>query len=481
MSKNPQGSPSTTWGQGIVEAIGNWNPQLLHELKSRVSWPNIAICGLLSIGLQIAVMAGLSSWMNVGIDRSQSYFEGYRIDNLTQWPPLLWGYCNGMSSYIILMLMATVAVYFVANSFHQEEQQGTLDFLRLASSGADTILVGKLLGAPSLVYVAGVCALPLQLYAAQAAKISLLTILVWDVEIVGMVAICCLSAALVTLRLGSPPILLAISTLGLSALLIICSLMWQIDSSTPVQWYGISWQEPLINAIAIAVMAGMGIYWQYQALARTYDRMATSLSRSQSYLWSLNCHLLLLGFCITTDTNRHSGIVNLCFDLSLQTYRSQNSVHPIEGGLPGLFWSFLAFWLLSLIPLLRSTGRTLTTQTSQKSTEYTSRLKTILFDDRAPAILATLANLGIAILVWSLPVLAMLPTVEVSDDFGVYSVSSFGINFPFWLALMFVMMFSLSAMTPSDLFRRVCTSPLWITLSIAAIVYPTIVWTFFRQ
>jgi hypothetical protein len=480
MSKNPQRSPHATWGKRIVEAIGNWNPQLLHELNSRVSWLNVAICGLLSIGLQIATMAGLASWMNAGIDRSQSYSKGDHIENLTQWPPLLWGCFAGMISYIILLLMATVAVYFIASSFHEEEQQGTLDFLRLAPHGSATILVGKLLGVPALVYVAGVCALPLQLYAAQAAQISLLTVLTWDVEIVGMVAIFGLSAALVTLRLNWSPILLAISTLGLAALLTIVSFMSQIDSSASVQWYGISLQDPLVNLVGIAAMAGMGIYWQYQALARIYDRMATSLSRLQSYLWSLNCHLLLLGFCITTGTDRHSGIFNLAFDLSLQTYRSQNSVHPIYGDLPGLFWSFLAFWLLSLIPLLRSTDRVLTSQTDQKFTK-SSWLQTILFDDRAPAIWAVLANLGIALFGWSLPALARLPTIEISDDFGAYSVSSFGINFPFWLAIIFVLMFSLNAMMSSNLFRRVCTSPLWIALSIVAVSHPTIVWTFFRQ
>jgi hypothetical protein len=43
-----------------------------------------SICGLISIDLQIATIAGMSGWIGAGIDRSQSYSKGYHIDNLTQ-------------------------------------------------------------------------------------------------------------------------------------------------------------------------------------------------------------------------------------------------------------------------------------------------------------------------------------------------------------------------------------------------------------
>jgi hypothetical protein len=220
----------------------------------------------------------------------------------------------------------------------------------------------------------------------------------------------------------------------------------------------------------------------YLALARTYDRAATILSRGQSYLWSLNYHLFLLGLCITSDSHHNGGILGLSFDASLQTYRSATeSVHPIYGNLPGLFWSLLSFWLLSLIPLLLPNARTLSTWAKPGFTK-SSWLKTILFDDRSPAILAVLVNLGIAISVWSIPALLMLPTIDTdyTTEFPgseTYSVSSFGVNFPFWLVTIFILMFIWSIIAPPSLFRRVSNSPLWTIGAIAVIIYPTISWT----
>jgi hypothetical protein len=479
MSKNSKSFPSANWWERFVEAIGNWNPQLLHELNSRVSLTNLAICGLLSIGLQLASIACLLGWMHSTTNPSSSYhLKDYNIYNPTQWSSWRWGYAAGSDSCAIFVLMATLGVYVIASSFRKEASQGTLDFLRLSPRKTSTILIGKLLGSPILVYWVGICALPLQFYGAQVAQISLLTVLVWDLEILALLAIFYPIAALLTLRFKVLPILLAVSTCGLSILLILSSIMWSISSDS-VHWYGISLSDPLMTFLAIAALVILVIYWLYLALERTYDRTATILSRKHSYVWSLNYHLFLLGLCITHSEYRH-GSLGLSFNAALQTSQSMNSGHPIDGNLPGLFWSLLSFWLLSLIPLIQPSTQILSSWAKQK-VEPSSWWKTMLFDDRSPAILAVLVNLGIAISVWTIPVLLMLPTIDTHDtaiEEGAYSVSSFGINFPSWLLTMFVLMFIANMMAPTGLFRRICNSPLWTIAAIAVILYPTISWTF---
>jgi ABC-type transport system involved in cytochrome c biogenesis permease component len=466
MSKNPQSFLDLNWWTGFVEAIGNWNPQLLYELKSRVNLRNVVLGGLLSIGLQLCSIAGTSSWLNASIDRHNSYYE------------LPWMYVTAINCYIIFVLMATVGVYFIASSFRQEQRQGTLDFLRLAPQTAAAILMGKLLGAPSLVYWAGICALPLQLYGAQVAKISLLTILIWDFEILGLLAMFYLSAALLTLWFETLPMLLALATCGFSLLIIFINFLLGFESGS-VQWYGISWSDPLMTFFAIAILAGMALYWLAQILERTYDRAATLLNRGQSYLWSLNYHVFLLGLCITSSPHGNGGIFGLSFNAALQTYQSIQSVHPIDGKLPGFFWSMLSFWLLCLIPLLLPNVRTSIGSSAKQGVSDLSWWKTMLFDDLSPSILAVLVNLGIAISVWSIPVLAMLPTIDTKDtsiEERSYSVSSLGINFPFWLSIIFSLMFVWSTIDPHS-FRRISSSPLWVAVTISVIIYPTLYWT----
>jgi ABC-type transport system involved in cytochrome c biogenesis permease component len=407
-----------------------------------------------------------------------------RIVDLHQLSSIFSGYFAGINSYLLFILMATAGVYAIASSFYQEEQQGTLDCLRLAPCKASTILMGKLLGAPVLVYLAGICALPLQLYTAQVAKISLLTILTWDLEIFGLLAIFYLGAAVLTLRFKTLPIVLAVSTGGLSCLLIIVKLISE-PWSHPVQWYGISWTDPLLTFLAIAALAGIVIYWLYRVLERTYDRAATILSRRYSYLWSLNYHLFLLGLCLTHHNYDTGGIFGLSFDASLQTIQAMESGHPIYGDLPGLFWSLLSFWLLSIIPILLPKDGIFRSFAKQKFTK-SSWLKMMLLEDRSPAILAVLVNLGIALTVWSIPVLLRLPTIETQDKAWTdgadipYAVSSFGINYPSWVTIIFMVIFVWSSISPASFFRRVSNSPLWTICSFIMIFYPTVFWTLFR-
>ena len=430
MSKNLNSSVYIAWWVWIVEAIGDWNPQLLRELKSRVNWRNSIVTGLLSIGLQASFLAYRSTLLPIDRVTDDTVYPQYcQIDlafrcaadalgnpiiDWAQW----WAHV-AMGSGLIFVLMATVGAYFVAGSFRQERELGTLDFLRLVPRSSATVLVGKLLGVPVLVYLAAICALPLQLYAVCAADLSTLTLLTWDLAMVGLTIMCYLSATLVTLRSNALPILSAIVTFISSGVLVAISLRWygKYDNFT-LQWYGIRLDNQLQTFLVLIALTGLGCYWLYRAVERSYQQPNRPiLSRTQSYLWSLTYHLFLLGFCVIhklpdeyffKDTSHSQFTPRLAFDLSLNAYSGGTSSDGFSGNLPPMFWSLLLFWLLLTISLMLPNVRAMT-EWAQEQDFKPDWWKTMLWDDRSPAILAALVNIGIAIAVWSIPISIAFP------------------------------------------------------------------------
>jgi ABC-2 family transporter protein len=431
MSKNLNSSVYIAWWVWIVETIGDWNPQLLRELKSRVNWLNLIVTGLCSIGLQASFLAYRSTLLPARrVTDSWVYHQycqqhsnpGCAVDALgnllIDWPE--WWAHVAMGSGLVFVLMATVGAYFVASSFRQERELGTLDFLRLVPRKSATVLVGKLVGVPVLVYFAALCTLPLQLYAIRAAGISTLTVVAWDLAMVGLTMMCYLSATIVTLRANVLPILSAIVTSISSGLLVPICLRWygRYDRST-LQWYGIYLDNHLPTFLVLSALTGLGIYWLYQALVRSYQQPSSPiLSRTQSYWWSLTYHLFLLGFCVVRKLPDRAYFVGgtsdakfahrLAFDLSLNANNSGSSDEGLYGNLPPMFWSLLLFWLLLTIALMLPKVRSMTAW-AQEQQFKPNWWQPMLWHDRSPAIFAALINVGIAIVVWSIPVALSFP------------------------------------------------------------------------
>jgi hypothetical protein len=145
-----------------LDRLGNWNPQLIRELKGRLKPRNLAIALTLSLvgQLLIVMTCFMSSNGSVVID----------------WP-LLWSDVFVHLSWFSTLALLGVGTYLLINDLAQEERRGTLNFLRLSPQSSQSILLGKLLGVPSLLYLAIVLAVPLHLWSGLAADIPLSLIL----------------------------------------------------------------------------------------------------------------------------------------------------------------------------------------------------------------------------------------------------------------------------------------------------------------
>jgi hypothetical protein len=181
--------------QRILNAIGDWNPQLLREWQGRFKPWDVTGAFAVSAIAQFIFMTQRRGALPGSYSENHIYCTGDRVapldapTNITpgggagviNYDPLclkdqagdilinwqLWWQDNFTPLTEILLGAVIVAgVYWLISDFIFEERRGTLNFVRLSPRPGKEILWGKLLGVPTLVYIALAVALPLHLYTA---------------------------------------------------------------------------------------------------------------------------------------------------------------------------------------------------------------------------------------------------------------------------------------------------------------------------
>ena len=402
----------------VLDRIGEYNPQLMREIKSRVSWRNGIIMVLVSFISQIMVLIAQSAKLPV-MKVKQNYYDsqycfykqytpsspgGCKLDvaglPLIDWPKWWTDTTLGVSAVMVVGLFVG-GVYLLASNFSQEERRGTLNFIRLTPQQAGSIIGGKLLGVPLLVYVGTALALPLQFYALQQANLPKSSILGWDILMSSLAILLYLGAILATMWFKAQSILLAGIAMFFSYPLIYTSTIWY-DSSQRwqdnrseryINWYGLHVGNNLFSYLLLAGLTAAGIYWLYQAIQRRYLKpTATVLSKKQSYVWSAMYHAGMAGFAVFGF-----NMVTLPFGLN-----NDSMVTPIT-----VLFAFS--WLMLLIPLLLPSQQSLVEWSRQRPVGHkkgSSLLASLIGQEKSPAMLAIALNIVIAAAVW-LPLISM--------------------------------------------------------------------------
>ncbi len=83
-----------------------------------------------------------------------------------------WEYTFLAFSVIFVFTMLVGGTYLLISDLAKEEQRGTLNFIRLSPQSETSILTGKILGVPSLIYLFVLTAIPLHFWAGHSAQIS---------------------------------------------------------------------------------------------------------------------------------------------------------------------------------------------------------------------------------------------------------------------------------------------------------------------
>ncbi len=200
MKQNIQLFQSSLW-----EKFLDSNPQLFREIKGKLKTRNVVIAVAISVITQfvigISLLGELPDPNPEGLLKAQygryGMGDGYRNslaytkDLLGNWVinwQLLWLDLFIALSIVSIFALLIVGTYMLIADTVKEEDRGTLNFIRLTPQSASTILLGKILGVPILLYVAILLILPLQIISGLGAQIPLTLIIAFDVVIVASCA-----------------------------------------------------------------------------------------------------------------------------------------------------------------------------------------------------------------------------------------------------------------------------------------------------
>ncbi len=344
----------------ILDTIGNWNSQLFRELKGRLKIGKIAIVSFLSLSSQLVLFLFWSAQIPVvspvaegnypthnpfcaGLDGNPKGYETQCIQDaagnfIINWPSwwlqiFVW---LSICSAIVLLVVGT---YMLVSDVDQEERRGTLNFIRLSPQSATQILIGKILGVPILLYLAGILAVPLHIYSGLSAHIPLHHILCFDIAMAASCALIYSGAMLFGLTtswlggfqpwLASAAVLTFITTafnvpyVGnaadlltfLSPATVLKQVIYQVNPSSDynlgwlikkinnLEWFHFPVGENILACTALSLLiAAVATYWMWQGWQRRFPNpLATVLSKKQSYLLVICYQSIILGFALQSN------------------------------------------------------------------------------------------------------------------------------------------------------------------------------------
>ncbi len=412
----------------IIDRVGDWNPQIFRELKERLTSRNIGITATLSLLVQGIVWFIYNSQVQISrpdlpqkvIESSTSYpntvhnhyCREFFKDNYSEvckfdasgnvininWQ--LWQsdvfICLG---WILSIGLILGSVYLLVADLVQEEKRGTLNFIRLSPQSAQTVFIGKILGVPSLVYLAAALMLPFHLLIGISAGASIPLLAGWYLTIGSIWWLLSSAAVLYVLLGGIQPILTIIAVAYPTVLPVflidrftaatINQEKWLKEIDRVVQWFWL----PVGGSALWLYAFGVGCclvasYWIWQALERRYlNPTATVIGKSQSYLANLCFQVWIAGFALPLMPQKFYDKESLLVGLAVL--------------------DFLALCLL--IPLLLPTKQALQDWSRYRRERVTHQqrkfwqrelLQDLIRNDKSPALLAIAINIGMAIALW---------------------------------------------------------------------------------
>jgi len=354
--------PNSLW-----EKFLNLNPQLFREIKGKLKTRNVVIVTAISIITQfvtgIAFLGELPTFDPdgvLGIQRGRyGMGDGYRSLTYTKnmlgnwvinWQ-LLWLDLFMALSIIAIFALLIVGTYMLIADVVQEESRGTFNFIRLTPQSASSILIGKILGAPILLYIAILLLSPLHLIAGLGARIPFFLIISFDAVIVASCALCYSFALLWSLmNFGLSGFKSWLVSGGLGLLLFVLTLaafennhlitntIWDwlflfnpslvlsylidatylptskisflsVEDLGELQFYGQAlWTKASFGIGLILCNFGLWTYWCWSVLRRRFHNLEHTLfSKTQSYWITSWFVVIALGFAIQNHSSVYTS------------------------------------------------------------------------------------------------------------------------------------------------------------------------------
>jgi hypothetical protein len=193
-------TPSSLWSK-LLDS----NPQLFREIQGKLKTRNVVMAAAITVITQfMAVVFLLGQLPDMKLEWTQCGRYGmalvyqeysnrvcYAQNEAGNWVinwQLWWLDLFIILSITSIFALLVVGTYLLIADTVQEESRGTLNFIRLTPQSAGSVLLGKILGVPILVYTAIALLLPLHLVAGLQSHIPLGLILAFDLTVVASCA-----------------------------------------------------------------------------------------------------------------------------------------------------------------------------------------------------------------------------------------------------------------------------------------------------
>ena len=324
-----------------LDKLGDWNPQLLREIKGRLSWRSVLLTMALVTIVQILLM--MNYIQQIPTEATFQFNSNYCIGSATRYDSVsTWANCGGVNwrrwwrdifdgqNTSILFFIYLPAVYFLIADINQEIQRGTINFLRLSPRSSQTLLLGKLLGVPGLTYLALILAIPLHVLCGTMAGISPIFFISYYSIFIVFGVVLLVGALLIgfsqqntgnksTSTTVSSSVFLGLLIAGAIAIPLFMAwnnlVLWTPYLSpglTPdrLDWFLLTLnRNPIVTHLFTFTNATIVIVLLWQILQRAFQNpTATLISKRQSYILLPYFALLIIGFrAISSSSNTPDG------------------------------------------------------------------------------------------------------------------------------------------------------------------------------
>ena len=369
MKQNIQVFPESS---SLWDKFFNLNPQLFREIKGKFKTRNVVIAAAVSVIAQFfTVICFLAELPQPDPDKLLKVQYGryalgngtsssaYAQDMLGNWIinwQLLWLDIFITLSVISIFALIVIGTYMLVADTVKEEERGTLNFIRLSPQSATTVLLGKILGVPILLYAAILLLFPLHLVSGLGAHIPLVMILGFYGVTIASCAFCYSLAILWSLAstsfsglkpwlasgaIGFILFILTAATFNNDRLITNATWDWLLlfnpllvlsylientslplnkidfvpaDNLAELLFYGQAlWTEASVGIAFILLNFTVWTYWCWSVLKRRFHNPTNTLiSKTQSY-WLTGWFVIFsLGFTLQ-DNNSYSAEDNFIF------------------------------------------------------------------------------------------------------------------------------------------------------------------------
>ncbi|MFB8792632.1 MAG: hypothetical protein U7123_28250 [Potamolinea sp.] len=370
----------------LLNQLGEWNPQFFREIKGQFKTRNLLLVVASSFVTQFLLM----------MVSSRQECIRYVGSNCAQYNQHIeWVFIFRTLNWILPLLLLICGVYLLIGDVGKEERKGTLNFIRLSPQSSQSILTGKILGVPFLLYLAIALTIPLHFVAGAADNKPLLGILgiylLWGVG-------CALfynAALLYTLQcsascepksLAGAGSLLAFFLASLYISIIDFSFNWYGSGSdfNGWQWFFLPLGSQSLLAFAwLLITVSVASYWFWQATNRRFrNSNATLLSKGQSYWLVCSLQIWLLGFALSGSNSNDSQLFIGGFALFV--------FNPIS----------MLIVNAALSPCRQVLQDWARYQHQGNSPQNKSLLQDLIWGEKSPPLLAIALNLLITVAIW---------------------------------------------------------------------------------